>query len=51
MIAHHVGDRPPGKDNSADELADKIEAAVLIRDGHDDADWYEEDGGDGKSEK
>ena len=49
--SHHVGYRPSGKDDSADELADKIETAVLIRDGHDDADWYEEHGGDGKGEE
>lgn len=51
MIAHHIGDRPPGKDDSADELADEVEAAVLIRNSHDDADRYEKDGGNGKGEQ
>ena len=47
---YHVGDWSPGKDDSADELADEVEAAVLVCDGHDDADGYEKEGGNGKGE-
>ena len=50
MVPYHVGDGPAWEDYAADELADEVETAVLVRDGHDYADWYEEDGGDGKSE-
>ena len=50
MDTHHVGYRSSGKYDSADELADKVEAAVLVCDGHDDADGYEKEGGDGKGE-
>ena len=49
--AYHVSDGSPWKDDSADELADDVETAWLICDGHDDADWYEEEGGDGKGEQ
>ena len=48
MNAHHICNRPPREDYAADELADEVETAVLIRNGHDNAHWYEEDGGDGK---
>lgn len=37
----HVGDRAAGEDDAADELADEVEAAVLVRDCHDYADWDE----------
>lgn len=50
MDTHHVGDRSSGKDDSTDELADKVEAAVLVCDSHDDADGYEKEGGNGKGE-
>ena len=49
--AHHISNGPPWKDYPADELADEVETALLIRDGHDDADWYEKKGGNGKSEQ
>lgn len=48
--AHHICNRPPREDYAADELADEVETAVLIRNGHDNTHWYEEDGGDGKGE-
>lgn len=49
--AYHISDRPPGEDESADDLADEVETAVLICIGHDDADRYEEEGGNGKGEQ
>ena len=51
MSAYHVSNRPPGEDDSANELADELETAVLVRNSHDDADWDEEDGSSGKGEK
>ena len=50
-MAHHVGDGSAWEDHAADELADEVEAAVLVCDGHNDADGDEEDGGDGESEQ
>ena len=50
MDTYHVGHRPSGKDDSADELADKVEAAVLVCDSHYDADGYEKESGNGKGE-
>ena len=50
-MAYHVGDGSPGEDDAADELADEVEAAVLVCDGHDDADGDEEEGGDGEGEQ
>ena len=49
--AYHVGNRSTWENNSANELADEVKTAVLIRDCHDDADGYEEDGGNGKGEQ
>lgn len=49
--AHHISNGPPWEDCPADELANEVETALLIRDSHDDADWYEEEGGEGKSEQ
>ena len=50
-MAYHVGDGSAGEDDAADELADEVEAAVLVCNGHDDADGDEEDGGDGEGEQ
>ena len=44
----HVGDRSTWKNSTANELADEIDAAVLICDGHDDADGNEENRADAK---
>lgn len=44
----HIGDGTAGEYGAADELADEIDAAVLIGDGHDDAVRDEEDGANGK---
>jgi hypothetical protein len=38
----HVGNRTPREGDTADELADEIEAALLVCDGHDYANGYEE---------
>ena len=43
----HVGDRSSGEDDAADELANEVDAAVLVGYGHDDAVGDEEDGADG----
>ena len=43
---YHVRDGPAGEHNTTDELADEIEAAVLIRYSHNDAHGDEEHGGD-----
>lgn len=43
----HVGDGAAGEGDAADELADEVDAAVLVGDGHDDAVGDEEDGADG----
>ena len=40
----HVGDGAAGKDDAADQLADEVEARVLVCDGHDDADGDEKEG-------
>lgn len=47
----HVGDGAAGKGDAADELADEVDAAVLVGDGHDDAVGDEEDGADGEGEE
>ncbi len=39
---YHVGNRSAGKDGASDELADEIDAAMLIRHGHDDTNGDEE---------
>jgi len=44
----HVRDRSTGEYNTADELADEVDAALLVCDGHDDADGDEEDCADAK---
>ena len=49
--AYHISNRPPWKNESANDLADEVETAVLIRDSHDDTDRYEEEGGNGKREQ
>lgn len=46
----HVGDGAAGEDGAADELADEVDAAMLVCDGHDYAVWYEEDGAYGEGE-
>jgi hypothetical protein len=38
----HIGDRSTWEDGTADKLADEVDATVLIRDCHDDANWNEE---------
>ena len=48
--AYHVCDRSAWENKSADDLADEVETAVLVCDGHDDADRYKEEGGDRKGE-
>lgn len=40
--AHHVSNRSPWKDDTADELADEVETAVLVRNSHDNTDGDEE---------
>lgn len=47
----HVGDGAAGKGDAADELADEVDAAVLVGDGHDDAVGDEEDGADCEGEE
>lgn len=37
----HVGDGSPGEYGATDKLADEIDARVLVRNCHDDADRYE----------
>lgn len=44
---NHVGDRSTGEDSAANELANQVNAAMLIRDGHDDTVGEEEKGTDG----
>jgi hypothetical protein len=46
----HVCDRSTWEDGTADKLADKVDAAVLIRDCHNDTDWNKEDRADAQSE-
>ena len=48
--ANHVGDGSPWKDVTTDQLTDDIKAAMLIRDGHDDANRYKHDSRDAKRE-
>lgn len=43
---NHIGYRSSGEDDAADELADEVQAAVLIGDGHDNANGDEQHGGD-----
>lgn len=40
---NHVGDGTAGENNAANQLADQINATMLVRDCHDDAVWNEED--------
>lgn len=47
----HVGNGAAGEGDAADELADEVDAAVLVGDGHDDAVGDEEDGADGEGEE
>lgn len=42
----HIGDRAPREHRTTYELTDKVDAAVLICHGHDDADRYEKYGAD-----
>jgi len=44
----HVCDGSTGEHNAAYQLADEIDATLLVRDGHDDADGDEEDCTDAK---
>ena len=50
-IYYHICNRSTRKNESADDLADEVETAVLVRDGHDDADRYKENSGDRKSKQ
>lgn len=45
----HVRDRAAGKYDATEELADQVETAVLVGDGHDDTNRYEENAGDRQS--
>ncbi len=47
----HVCDRAARKYDTADELADQIQTAMLIRDSHDDANRDEEHASDAKSKQ
>lgn len=47
----HVCNGAAREGDAADELADEIEAGLLICDGHDDADRDEEDGADAEGQK
>lgn len=47
----HVGDGAAREDDAADELADEVDAAVLVRHRHDDAVGDEEEGADGEREQ
>lgn len=47
----HVCDGAAGEDGTADELADEVDAGVLVGDGHDDAVGDEEDGAEEEGEK
>lgn len=47
----HVGDGAAGEGDAADELADEVDAAVLVGDGHDDAVRDKEDGADCQGEE
>ena len=49
--SHHICNRSTWKNESADDLADEVETAVLVCDGHDDTDGYEEEGGDRKGKQ
>ena len=44
---YHIGDWTAWEDCATDELAYEINGGVLIRDGHDDAIWDEEDAANG----
>lgn len=48
---NHVCNRPSWENGTTDELTDQVNTAVLICDGHDDADGNEQDGAYAKSEK
>lgn len=39
---YHIGDGTTGEYDAADELADEVDAALLVRNGHDNADWDKE---------
>jgi hypothetical protein len=43
---NHICDWPAGEDSTTHKLADQIDAAVLVGDSHDNADWNEKDGAD-----
>ena len=45
-IHYHICNGSTRKNESADNLADEVETAVLVCDGHDDANRYKEDCGD-----
>ncbi len=47
----HIGDRATWEYGAADELADEVDGAMLICDGHDDAIGDEEDGAQAESEE
>jgi hypothetical protein len=46
---NHISNWTTRESNASDELAYKVNAAVLVCDGHDDADWDEENGTDSES--
>lgn len=46
----HVCDGSTWEDSTANELADEVNTTVLICDGHNDADWDEEDRANSESE-
>ena len=48
---YHICNRSTWKNKSADDLADEVETAVLVCDGHDDADRYKEEGSNGKGKQ
>lgn len=48
---YHICDGSTWENKSADDLADEVETAVLVCDGHDDADGYEEEGGNRKGKQ
>lgn len=47
----HIGDWTAGEDGATDQLADEVEAAVLVGDCHDNRHWKKHDAGDSESEE
>lgn len=48
---NHVCNWPPGEEGPADELADQKETALLVRDGHDNANRDEKDSADAEGQQ